>query len=75
MSEARKPRRILRLPAVITRVGRSRSSIYSMMADGKFPRALSLGGPRAIGWDESDIDDWLAGLSQKPSSGRAEVEG
>jgi prophage regulatory protein len=75
MSEVRKPVTILRLPTVIARVGLSRSSIYSMMDRGKFPTSIALGGPRAVGWIESHIDDWLAGLMEKPSGGRAKVEG
>ncbi len=50
---------ILRLPSVRSRVGYSRSSIYSFVAKGKFPKPLRLG-PRAIGWLESDIELWIA---------------
>jgi len=49
---------ILRLPAVITRTGLARSTIYLRISDGKFPRPISLGG-RAVGWIESEIDRWL----------------
>lgn len=51
--------RILRLPAVIERVGLSRSAIYARMAKGQFPRPLRIGA-RAVGWLEADIDEWLA---------------
>jgi len=50
---------ILRLPAVKARTGLSRSTIYLRAADGTFPRQIALG-PRAVGWLESEIDDWLA---------------
>lgn len=50
---------ILRLPDVKTRTGLSRSSIYLRIANGEFPRPISLGG-RAVGWIEADIDCWLA---------------
>lgn len=50
---------ILRLPDVKDRTGLSRSSIYLRIANGEFPRAISLGG-RAVGWLEEDIDRWLA---------------
>lgn len=62
---------ILRLPAVKARTGLSRSTIYLRMADGTFPRAVSLGA-RAIGWPESDIDAWISGRiaqSRKPAVG------
>lgn len=50
--------RILRLPAVVSRVGLSRSSIYNRMRCGAFPRAVNLGG-RAIGFAEHEIDRWV----------------
>lgn len=59
---------ILRLPTVRSRVGYSRSSIYSRVADGSFPKPVRLGA-RAIGWLESDIDEWIASRveeSRKP---------
>jgi prophage regulatory protein len=49
---------ILRLRALTARIGLSRSTIYERMAAGKFPTPISLGG-RAVGWLESEIDDWL----------------
>ena len=49
----------LRLPAVIERVGLSRSTIYQMMEDGRFPRAVKLG-ERAIGWPVERIESWAA---------------
>ncbi len=49
---------ILRLPKVKATTGLSRSSIYLRVAEGKFPRPLSLGG-RAIGWLESEVTAWL----------------
>lgn len=49
---------ILRLQDVKKRTGLSRSSIYLRMKDKAFPISISLGG-RAIGWLESDIDEWI----------------
>jgi hypothetical protein len=40
---------ILRLPAVKTRTGLSRSTIYLRVSQGTFPKPVSLGG-RAVGW-------------------------
>ena len=53
---------ILRLPAVKARTGLSRSSIYSKIASGEFPVPIRLGGAqsRAVGFLESEIDDWLS---------------
>ena len=49
---------ILRLPAVKARTGLARSTIYLRMAEGHFPKPISLGS-RAVGWIEADIDEWL----------------
>ena len=49
---------ILRLPAVKQRTGLSRSTIYLRISEDSFPKPVSLGG-RAVGWIESEIDDWL----------------
>ena len=52
------PVRVLRLPQVLARTGLSRSSIYLRVADGTFPQPVRLG-KRAIGWIESEIDQWI----------------
>jgi prophage regulatory protein len=53
------PITILRRHEVEARTGLSRSTIYLRMAKGDFPRAISLGGQRAVGWLECEIDAWL----------------
>lgn len=55
---------ILRLPEVISRTGRSRSSIYQGIKDGTFPKPIKLGA-RSIGWPSSAIDDWIEDRIQK----------
>ena len=50
--------KILRLPEVQIKTGLSRSTIYLRMAKGSFPKTISLG-ERAIGWLNSDVDQWL----------------
>lgn len=49
---------ILRLALVKQRTGMSRSSIYNGIKEGTFPHQISLG-PRAVGWLESSIDQWI----------------
>ena len=49
---------ILRLPAVKSRTGLSRSTIYLRVSDGTFPRPVSLGA-RAVGWVEAEVETWL----------------
>ena len=50
--------KILRRPEVENLTGLSRSSIYSKIADGKFPEPIKLG-PRAVGWPETAIKNWV----------------
>ena len=50
--------RILRLPEVRHSTGLSRSSIYLRIAEGRFPKPVSLGG-RAVGWLEAEVQEWL----------------
>jgi prophage regulatory protein len=50
---------VLRLPLVKARTGLSRSTIYLRIAEGSFPKPVSLGA-RAVGWLESDIEQWLS---------------
>jgi prophage regulatory protein len=49
---------ILRLPAVKARTGLSRSTIYLRVSQGAFPKPVNLG-TRAVGWVESEIQEWL----------------
>jgi len=49
---------ILRLPAVKTSTGLSRSTIYLRIAQGTFPKPVGLGG-RAVGWLEAEIQEWV----------------
>ena len=50
--------KILRLPAVKTKTGLSRSTIYARVSQGTFPAALSLG-PNTVGWLEADVEAWI----------------
>lgn len=52
---------ILRRRDVERLTGLSRSTIYSQMTQGKFPRPVRLG-IRAVGWRSGDIEAWLAAL-------------
>ena len=50
--------RILRRSEVERRIGFKRAHIYSLMKEGRFPRAMRLG-VRAVGWDSVEIDQWI----------------
>lgn len=60
-------KRILRLPAVTAKTGLSSSEIYRKVDDETFPAPVQLG-PRAVGWIEEEIDDWIAGLPRGVTS-------
>ncbi len=50
--------KIIRLPDVKDLTGLSRSTIYMRMAEKSFPSSISLG-PRAVGWIEREIEEWV----------------
>ena len=50
--------KILRLPEVRSRTGLPRSTIYQRMAEGRFPKPISLG-IRSVGWVEQEVNDWV----------------
>ena len=50
--------RIMRLKEVMTVTGLGRSTIYKYISEGQFPEQISLGA-RAVGWVDSEIDDWV----------------
>ena len=51
--------RILRRTEVEAKTGFKRAHIYSLMKEGKLPKALRLG-VRAVGWDSVEIEQWIA---------------
>ena len=63
---------ILRLSAVKIRTGLSRSTIYLRISDGKFPAPIPLGG-RAVGWLESEINEWLDACVAARGGDRSEL--
>jgi prophage regulatory protein len=53
--------RALRLPGVKAKTGLGRSAVYEGMAQGWFPKNFDLiPGGKAKGWDEDEIDAFLA---------------
>jgi prophage regulatory protein len=66
----RRARRILRLPEVEQRTGKKHASIYADIAKGTFPAPVPLG-PRAVGWLEGEIDDWLEARIAERDNGTA----
>jgi len=50
--------RILRMTQVVAIAGLSRSTVYRLISDGRFPRQRALSA-RAVGWLESELQAWL----------------
>lgn len=50
---------LLRLPAVIRRVGLRKTAIYEKIRRAEFPKPVAIG-VRARAWRSSDIDSWIA---------------
>ncbi len=48
---------LLHLRAVIDRTSLSRTSIYRLKAEAKFPASVSLGG--RVAWIESEVEEWI----------------
>lgn len=51
-------RTIWRLPDVMAQTGLSRSTIYDLISQEKFPSQINLG-PRAVGWVASEVVEWI----------------
>ena len=69
MAENIKPEpSIIRRKKVEGRTGLSRSTIYQRIKDGTFPPPISLGA-KAVGWLQSDIDDWIIERVRRSRSG------
>lgn len=62
--------RVMRRREVERTVGLSRSQIYLLIQRGEFPRPVQLG-PRAVGWPESAVQQWLE--ARKPAMPWAEA--
>jgi len=56
---------ILRRRQVEARTGLTRSPIYARIKAGNFPKQISLGGGKAVGWIESEVEAWIAAQIEK----------
>ncbi|MBK7000978.1 MAG: AlpA family transcriptional regulator [Rhodoferax sp.] len=54
--------RYLRLPDVEQQTGCKKSTVYGLMAAGKFPKNVKLTRRLSV-WRESEIQQWIAGQS------------
>lgn len=51
--------RLIRRKEVQAKTGLGASSIYAMMQQGTFPKAIHIS-ERRVAWIESDVDKWIA---------------
>jgi prophage regulatory protein len=58
-TEHPKHQRILRLAQVREVTGLGRSCIYQLQAQKQFPQRIKISG-RAVGWIESEVQQWVA---------------
>jgi len=52
------PRRLLRRAEVMDRVGLAKSTLYSRISAGTFPKPVNLGA--SVRWVESEVEAWIA---------------
>jgi prophage regulatory protein len=50
--------RIIRFKEVMSSTGLARSTIYKYIAEGTFPKSVSLT-DRCVGWVEEEVRDWI----------------
>ncbi|MCX7107924.1 MAG: AlpA family transcriptional regulator [Methylococcales bacterium] len=50
--------KFLKLQAVMSITGLSRSSIYLAISEGRFPKQIPLGA-RSVAWLEAEIEGWV----------------
>ncbi|MEE9339417.1 MAG: AlpA family phage regulatory protein [Methylococcaceae bacterium] len=49
---------ILKLPATLDRTGLTRSALYVLIAEGKFPKSIKLN-KRSCCWIEHEVQEWI----------------
>ncbi|MBB1292376.1 MAG: prophage regulatory protein [Pseudoalteromonas rhizosphaerae] len=50
--------RFIKLKTVMQKTSLGHSSIYKFIAEGTFPKQVSLGA-KSVAWLESEVDDWI----------------
>ena len=51
--------KLLRLPAVMEMTGISRSSVYRLVQENKFPKPAHVAVPKMTAWVSDDIENWI----------------
>ncbi|MBS0495846.1 MAG: AlpA family transcriptional regulator [Proteobacteria bacterium] len=58
-TQARPRDRLLRIAEVCSTTGLSRTSVYELMAIGRFPKSVRLHA-RMVGWSDFAVQQWIA---------------
>jgi prophage regulatory protein len=69
-AEAKKTLGVLRLPALRAKTQLPTSTIYAMMAAGKFPKPIALSA-NTRGWIEAEVDEFLRARIRERDAGDA----
>ena len=59
MTNTPAPLQLLRLPEVVNRTGLGRSTVWALIAQGRFPRQVKLSA-RSSAWVAAEVDKWAA---------------
>lgn len=59
MTNTLQQERILRIKEVTYRTGLPRPTVYDHIKKGLFPKQISLGGGKSVGWVESQVQAWI----------------
>ena len=71
MAVETKPMRLIGLKEVTARTTLSKTSIYELMKDNRFPKQVKLGS-RSVAWVESEVDDFvLSAINSRSSQEKA----
>ena len=54
-----KPMRLMSLKEVTARTTLSKTSVYELMKDGRFPKQVRLGN-RSVAWVESEVEEFIS---------------
>jgi prophage regulatory protein len=52
------PKQVIKLPGVVKTTGLSKSTIYKLISEGKFPKNIPLTG-KSTGWIDEEIQSWI----------------
>lgn len=62
-------KQVLKRQQVEAQLGFKRSHLYALMAEGSFPKPIKLGA-RAVGWLQSEVNEWLEARIQATRGGK-----